>query len=547
MRNSTLSPTDARLPGMLLFAMGAVVVLFFLLNVAMRFSAVSIWDDAYFFTRYADNYRHAGTYSWNEGAAPSYGLTSVAYGAWVYLLRLLGGAQPLSLWVSSLTWGIAALAAVWMIARLHDRAGATGRQAMTALFLLMVGLDALQLSVHFSSGMDTTFAMAWVGAYLYFSKRYEGRLSPGKALLLGLLGGVAWFIRPDLLLFPFLLPLSQVFFSQRPLQRKMAGYILLFTTFMVLLLMGLGLQNLGGFLPLSFYVKSLNSYGAGMSRAYSLAGLRQLGLFLLSCAPLIILLPWAWRASRHKREVACFSRLDKSLLLGLLVFLGYHAFLVTPIMGYHQRFLHPIWPLVVYLCCRSLEIILLQQPERATPLLQRPRLPALLLLLIVGALSVTTVVQRPANLRTTFADMRLSTAYNELGRNNWPYLPEFVALGDQMSFASTELGILGAVASGHTVYDLAGLHDEETAREGLDATRLLTEQRPDLIYMPHPDYEEMTARIREHPAFQEGYREYTPQELHSWLGVAIRKESPFFVAMEHIVARGNFVEEQTSP
>lgn len=525
--------TNAGLAGLV-----AVVVGVLALNLAVRFSAPTIWDDAYFFTRYADNYRAAGDYSWNPGEAPSYGLTSVAYGAWIYVVRLLGGEAPLSLWMGSIVWGGVAMLGLWQLVRLQSAADEARRKAVYLLFWTLIGFNALQLAVHFTSGMDTSLAMAWLCGYLYFWKRFEGHLSPGKALLLGLWGGVAWFIRPDLLLFPIFLPLAQALLGIRNLQRRMAGYVLLFTCFMVLLLMGGGVQYLGGLFPLSFYVKSLNTYGAGISNAYWLEGLRHLGLFLLWNSPLLYLLPSVMVTAR-KRGQAAFSRPDKALLLCLLLFLVYHGFLVTPIMGYHQRFFYPVWPIIVYFTCKS--GVAWMRFHGGIPSL-RPWLRAGLAAMLALWMAVGTWWHRPANLSRTWGRMDLATAYHELGRNNWPHLPEFLYLGDSLRIASTELGILGAMAPHNTIYDLAGLHHLETARYGLDTDHLLRVQQPDLLYMPHPHYAEMIAALRADSTFQRHYLEYPADSLHAWLGVALRKDSPFFVQMKHIVQEGKIVE-----
>lgn len=99
------------------------------------------------------------------------------------------------------------------------------------------------------------------------------------------------------------------------------------------------------------------------------------------------------------------------------------------------------------------------------------------------------------------------------------------------------------MAPHNTIDDLAGLHDLKTARDGLDIDALLRNEKPDLIYMPHPDYEEMIHSIRTDPAFQEFYVEYPADSLHSWLGIALRKDSEYFVQMQHIVTSGKIVEE----
>ena len=59
------------------------------LNVLWHFSAFYAWDDAYMFTRYADNLLATGKATWNPGGEPTYGLTSVLYLAVVVPFHLL--------------------------------------------------------------------------------------------------------------------------------------------------------------------------------------------------------------------------------------------------------------------------------------------------------------------------------------------------------------------------------------------------------------------------------------------------------------------------
>jgi hypothetical protein len=507
-------------------------------NLVLRFAATSIWDDAYFFTRYADNHLASGVYSWNRGESPGYGLTSVAYGAWIWLLRLPGGEAPLSLWLGSLFWGIATLAGLWRLVRSQAAGDRSQRKGLSVLLFALVGMNAPHLALHFTSGMDTCLAMAWMTGYLSLWKRFQGHLSPGKSLLLGLYGGMAWFVRPDLLLFPLLLPLLQAFLGIKTLQRRMAGYLLLFTCFMVLLLMAGGVKYLGGLFPLSFYVKSLHSYGDGMSKAYWLEGVRHVGWFLLWNLPLVILMTSAIFAA-YRQRLPAFSRTDRALIACLVIFLGYQALLVTPIMGYHQRLLYPVWPILVYLACKSWNVwIRLRGGVPSFP----PVAKAGLLVGICIWMGAGGWIHRPRSVPVAFGRMDVGTAYEVLGRNNWPHLREFLLLGDSLTIASTELGILSAMAPGHVIYDLAGLHDSGTARYGLNTSHLLRVQQPDLIYLPHPDYAEMTEAIRSDPAFRSGYLEYPPDSLHSWLGIALRRESPFFPRMQQVLGKEESVE-----
>jgi hypothetical protein len=232
-------------------------------------------------------------------------------------------------------------------------------------------------------------------------------------------------------------------------------------------------------------------------------------------------------------------------MVSLLIFLLYHTFLVTPIMGYHQRFLYPVWPILVYSHLQKLDRLDALAWRSANSAANRDLRHFGCTLLAGWRPSLGCI--RPANVRATFGKMDLNTAYRELGQNNWPYLPEFLYLGDSLKIASTELGILGAMAPRNNIYDLSGLHHLETARYGLDTDHLLRQHHPDLIYMPHPDYVEMIAAIRRDTSFQRYYLEYPSDSIQSWLGIALWKESPFFLQMQHIVTLGKNVDAEIVP
>ncbi len=523
--------------------LGGFVLLGLLLNIVLRFTAVSIWDDAYFFARYADNWLASNSFSWNLGASPSYGLTSLSYGIWITFLRFFGGEIPMTLWVGSLFWGIVTLVLLSKLVAKLGSAIPDGKKKPALLLVFALTLSAVKLSIHFCSGMDTTMAMAWMSGYLLLYLSTENRLSPSKALLLGLLGGLGWIIRPDLLVFPFLMAFARLIFDNRPGIRKMSAYVLLFTAATVILLMANCLNTLGGLLPLSFYVKSYASYGAGIEAAYAWQGTNHVVIFLLLSIPLwlpiILHFPKDWRNR--------FPIGDIGLILGVMIFLAYHAFWVTPIMGYEERFLYPAWPVLVFLGARAVN----RQSkwpifEQLSSFTEKRRLNALALGFILLCMGAFSWYAKPANLRQHWGEMKVESAYQELGQNNWPFLPQFIPLGSDLAFASTELGILGALAPQHKVIDLSGLHDPSITGTTFDPDRLCDDQKPDLIYMPHPDYVEMIAALRSSPSFQKNYQEYPSETLHTWLGIAIRKESRYFVQMRDIILEGISVEEESS-
>lgn len=535
-KSSPLGSTGNTIDRMLNLSM-LVVLCALVFNILLRFSASSIWDDAYFFARYADNWHETGSFAWNQGEAPTYGLTSVAYGIWITALRFFGGEIPLSLWLGSLFWGIVTFVLLYRLKSLVEKSNSES-SANTSIYLLGAGLSVVPISVHFTSGMDTSMAMAWISAYLLLYFEIENKLSPNRAIMLGVLGGLGWIIRPDLLVFPILLPFIRLLFDKRPKIRKMSAYVLLFTSATIVLLMAACLSGFGSLLPLSFYVKSGLSEDSGIRAAYAGHGWKLLILFLLENSviilPLVFHFPKKWR-----RE---FPLSDAALILGLIIFLLYHGFWLRPIMGYHNRFLYPAWPVLVFLALRAAA-----RPLTLTALDRFARINKIALvafpLILFGAIGYFTWNFKPNNIRSNWGKMSIESAYQELGRNNWAYLPQFVHLGKDLTFASTELGIIGAMAPQNTIYDLSGLHDPKVSRKAFDPEALCEIQKPDLIYMPHPDYVDMHSSLQKSAAFQKNYTYYEGKTLKSWLGIAIRKDSPKFLLMQDIILKGISVEE----
>jgi hypothetical protein len=117
----------------------------------------------------------------------------------------------------------------------------------------------------------------------------------------------------------------------------------------------------------------------------------------------------------------------------------------------------------------------------------------------------------------------------------WYRLDRFVSLPDDLVIAATEVGLPGVLAPRKTIVDLAGLNESQFARHPFSAERLFARYRPDLLYMPHPNYAEMNRAIEER-LDAEGYDFHTARELDVDFGVAIRRDSRHYDAMRRIVA-----------
>jgi len=181
----------------------------------IHFKAASVQDDAYMFVRYADNILNSGEPSFNSGHETTYGLTSPLFLALVLPLRVLFAHNPVltMLFASSLS------AILFLSLLLHllnvtlHREKTLIKNCIILLMLVSILGDAVNFSVHFASGMDTMLALAFLTAYILVTIQYQETPTRFRVFITGLLGGLAFSVRPDLLIFSFALPLVVLFAS----------------------------------------------------------------------------------------------------------------------------------------------------------------------------------------------------------------------------------------------------------------------------------------------------------------------------------------------
>jgi hypothetical protein len=103
--------------------------------------------------------------------------------------------------------------------------------------------------------------------------------------------------------------------------------------------------------------------------------------------------------------------------------------------------------------------------------------------------------------------------------------------------APTEVGLPAALNPQRRIVDLSGLNEASIALYGFDADRILTDYRPDLVYMPNPDYNEIINSLTRSAVFNAEYELFPAQDLEAVMAVALRRASPDYDAMRAIVAR----------
>lgn len=518
--------------GSLIAASLAVVVLALL----SRFTIASVWDDAYIVLRYADQAIATGALSFNPGGAPTYGLTSPLYLAVVAPFRFILPSSPaLAVLLSSLLCG---LISVGLMARLATEGGALEARSLrvfVTLLLASLALSAGSLAVHLSSGMDTTFAMAWLGGYLLLA----GRRGRAASTLAGVFGGLAFSARPDLLLFTFSIPTALALAGTAPEDRA-AGWRMLRSTVVVLALqLAFTTWYFDSTLPLAFHAKASDLYGASMREIYAGVALAQFRAFVRSFWPLILVavLGILTEPGRWGRRG---EPLEKGVLVGALLFLGYHAFFVLPIMYYSQRFYYPALPALAYLASRGLARLLETGRSPSFPKPWTRAGLALAALLVSAGLAQEGLTHwralDSARRAGTLGRFEVARHFTKGGMNRvWPGLDVIAALPDDLTVATTEVGFPAVMNPAKRIIDLAGLNETDIALGRKSPAEVLRAERPDVLYLPHPDYREMNGLIRDQPGLLDDYEVAPGRPAPPTLQIAILRTSRHFEVLRRVL------------
>ncbi|WP_437768864.1 hypothetical protein WMF27_11225 [Sorangium sp. So ce281] len=525
----------------------------------VRFDLTTLWDDAYMFQRYAHNIIADHSVSWNPKGPPSYGLTSLAFIVAAVPFHLIaGGNTSLAAMLQSLVWGPVLLV---LLALLVLRAAGDGKVARLSCFTLVAFCVARStLTDHFVSGMDTSFGLCFLTAYLLLTLRLLGAARVAGGVALGAFGGLAFSVRPELTAYAVLVPLALVAL-ERDRDRRRFGLAALAATAGVLALHLVAAKlYFGSPLPLPFYAKSTNLYGSGILRAYRGRPTIDLVDWLEFFWPLVTVIaldvlvglgarqasPGAPAGEGRRSGPRAFwaesSAFDKGVLAATLLCLAYSWLFVVPIMGFSQRFYYAPLPGLIYLACRSATRL----ARTLSDSVGQPA-PAALPLAGVGALAILWL-QLSTPLAAAGRDLAGAVAAKRLGHFNivkhgstsgpqkyWFAIDRVSKLPDDLVIATTEVGMLGAMNLKKTIIDMAGLNDLRFALEPFSADRFFEAYKPDLIYMPHPHYVQMTEDLTAHREMSR-YVVYSKAKLKTFeFGIAVRRDSPYFDRLQQIV------------
>ncbi len=496
--------------------------------VATQWAARFVMDDSLMFVRYADHLLGGEGLAWNRGDDPVYGPTSLAYVWVVAIVRLFADSVAMAVQLSSVLCGAAF---VFLVSRLAREAGGANGQVASVVTLTALAFWSDSLSAHFTTGMDTTFAMAFLAGFLLMAGGVESGRS-GYAMGTSIGGGLALAVRPELCLFTVLVPAVAAMIGPSSKRRVWgavgAGTIGIFLAH-VLLAWGV----LGTPLPLSFYTKSVHGYGAGFASEYGHVALAEFVDFASGYWLLILPIAIGLCFLRERKERSL--SVEIGVLAATVLFLFYHLFMTLPIMPYKERFFHPVLPAFAYLAGRAMSGFQIGTFHEDV----RSRLPLVTALFVAAILSSPGIASAKAFRKGVQAGavgaFDLVETYRATSQSDrWFALDRFSELPDDLVISATEIGLPAALNPGKRIVDMAGLNHRSFAVDGFDLDQFFDEGA-DLVFLPHPHYIRIIRMLRADGRWSRRYRVIEAETTGTEFGVALLEASPHYDRMRRIV------------
>ena len=503
-----------------------------------------IWEDSFMLVRYADNLIHGKGLIWNPGGPPTYGLTSVFYAIPVAIVQAILPHQPvLSLALTSFLCGCLFLTLMALLVGPVLRSSRAAQVAFGALVAISFARASVSLAVHFWSGMDTMFDLAMMTVYLLIAQWQGRRNSWTSTTVLGIAGGLMYGVRPDLLIYTFLVPAAiTVLGKDRSVKAKGAAALAI-TAATTSIVLAAAYLYFGSALPLSFYAKGLKLYGDFEYERYQKVPLEQLTDYAGAYCVLLGVIAIDLLQSLEGRKKNPHSPLYIALLGGTCVFFIYYLFFVLQIMQFYSRFYYPALPALLWLSAVATRRLIDRYSDTFRQVFQSGTgwgWAAGLALsggLLVTYPLMTDVAHVSREARHGFHTWDAMDEYRAYYKDYWFRLDRFAALPPDLTMATTEIGHVASMNPGRVIVDMAGLNEREFAFHPFSSAVMLKKYAPDLIYMPHPGYRAMNRNLRENPEFQKDYEYFPPSSLSPrvGMGIALRRDSKYYEQMRAIV------------
>jgi hypothetical protein len=497
-----------------------------------RGTSAQIWDDALFFKRVAYNIVHHGVAAWNPQDGPVFMSTTQLFQA---VTVPLFAVAPNHYGAAVILWSALCLFGAYLILwRLACRES-SGPGISALLFFTLLAPPLLSAV---TTGMETCTAFLVMALFLLVVER--GRLSA-----LAAANVLVYLTRPDALLLS--LPISVAVIGSPPAQRRNLWKLGL------LVALGLGLVSVCFFayyksaLPLAFFLKTrpfsvydreyLDLDFGGKAR-----NLIEIALVVGALLPFVVL----------RRD-----RLNLGILVGVGLFILFHAVTTTEIMGYHARFYAPALPLLAHAAVRgaskiesrrtALRVLSvcgvasaltaiafhLRWIESSKGSCSLDTVPFLDYLgFVVGVPLSALVIALPAKNRAPacvaavamMAALTLARIPRPMSIANDHDIYQQVAATDSdlvgieviercfpqpFQLSHSEVGAPGVMFLESRIIDSAGPANPKVARNQLDFEQICRDDRPEFIFRPHGSHKRLNQELSASPCVATSYTQVT--------------------------------------
>ena len=512
---------------------------------------LGLWEDGYFVKRFAYNYWHHGTFSWNVADGPVYGMTSQTLQLLGTVLYVLAPDYLVSTIKAACCAALFATLGVLIAFTRRECSGAglaRGEILFTGLPCL-VGLSSAAVIEASFTGLETPLGLLAVAVALGV---VLGPFSHWRAALAG--AACLWLVyltRPDSVMIPISLLAGRALLGMLELRRRgwrvrgselpaLAGALLLGALGLGAMLLALQ-RYYGTALPLPFYEKTrgLNMQDPAYVAIFASEKTKNV------VEVLFLALPFVYVAAHDRRRNVLL------LLAAGFSFGAYHYVATIETMGYFSRFYQPglipifaaagvafpayrrrrrLWLSAALYVAIVAAFIWLKHVDNtyAIPIKLRaamyvPPLVVVGLLLIaptrwapLGALCVVVTLLVGTFLNSPLQGLALETDEVILLRQIQKRIAfrGLQRLRDKLNPATvyhTDMGAPGVLLPEARVVDLDGLLNEDITLGGKRFRDLCEADHPDAIYLPKPVYVQLRDDILSSRCFDD-YQPVTPEE-----------------------------------
>lgn len=491
------------------------------------------FDDAYMYVRYAKQILAGHGHAWNPDGVQTFGSTNTLYLGFVLPLRGLTSLTDAGiLRLLSGSFGAGALAVMVITAWRFTGAPTRFRNLLLWAGLIVPPIACSDIfTFHGRTGMGTTLALFTNSVLIYCTLRMLALATTRSVLPVVIAAYLTYLARPDNALLAGLVPIGAILLVMpRPSKKKMLVRFCAGLGLFLAVDLSVKLAVFGSPLPLSVFAKTQGHLGeyAGAAQWNALAFLFD---FLGLALPFLCVIA-AFAGRRHLLMIA-------TLLVPVALTLAVH-FGTLQIMGYQARFSFPTLPFFVASAALALGHFTLLFGSREEGTCARLSGKALASrLLVVFAVALLLPAADAALTPVYTRHLKESTpapakTWNPRGLPKLKYWDCANAMAkiahhspEGTVICLSEYGKVGAVAPHVTILDPLGLHNRDVAMNGFSADAMLA-KKPDLIWLPHPDYVTIRNELMASRELWEDYAVY-PAALN--FGVAVRTGGP---RSEHI-------------